>query len=186
MLAGGGSRRFGSDKTRALIDGRPLLDLAVSAVAEAVDEVVVVGPWAPDGVRHVLEPERGQGPLAGLVHGLRSVSVGHVLVVGGDHPLLVPTLLRLLLDHRHDADALVPLRDGEPEPLVACYRRDVALAAADALLAEGRRKLMLLLDAVTVHEIDEVTWRQVDPDGRSFEDVDTPGDLTSLKRVLDG
>ena len=151
VLAGGGARRFGSDKTRALVDGRPLLELAVEAVADVVGEVVVVGPWAPDGVRHVVEPERGQGPLAGLAHGLRSVSADHVLVVGGDHPLLVPALLQLLLDHRDDADAVVPIRSGDPEPLVARYRRDVALAAADALLADGRRKLMHLLDEMSVH-----------------------------------
>ena len=125
--------------------------------------------------------QRGQGPLAGLAHGLRSVDADHVLALGGDHPALRPELLALLLDRRHDAEAVVPLRAGEPEPLVACYRREPALAAADGLLTDGRRKLMLLLEALDVTEVAEPTWREVDPDGRSFDDVDTPADLARLR-----
>ena len=44
VLAAGGSSRFGSPKQLAEVDGRPLLQHAVEAVAavEAVDDVVVV------------------------------------------------------------------------------------------------------------------------------------------------
>ena len=49
VLAGGRSTRFGGDKLAAEIGGRPLLHLAIEAVAGVVDEVVVV--VAP-GCRH--------------------------------------------------------------------------------------------------------------------------------------
>ncbi|HSW42179.1 MAG TPA: NTP transferase domain-containing protein, partial [Patescibacteria group bacterium] len=45
---GGRSTRFGEDKLVAEVGGRPLLHLAIDAVATAVDEVVVVvGADAP-------------------------------------------------------------------------------------------------------------------------------------------
>ncbi|HSW43930.1 MAG TPA: NTP transferase domain-containing protein, partial [Patescibacteria group bacterium] len=48
VLAGGRSTRFGEDKLVAEVGGRPLLHLAIDAVATAVDEVVVVvGADAP-------------------------------------------------------------------------------------------------------------------------------------------
>ena len=71
VLAGGQSRRFGSDKALALLDGRPLLDHAVAVLARQCDAVVVVGrtqapvPTQPDW------PAPGMGPLAGLAAALR-------------------------------------------------------------------------------------------------------------------
>ena len=43
ILAGGASTRLDADKPEQLVGGRRLLDIAVSAVADA-DAVVVVGP----------------------------------------------------------------------------------------------------------------------------------------------
>ena len=46
VLAGGASTRFGGDKLRATLDGRPLLDHALEAVGAIANPVVVV--IAPD------------------------------------------------------------------------------------------------------------------------------------------
>ena len=41
VLAGGAARRFGSDKTRADLNGRTVLARTVTQVAEVVERVVV-------------------------------------------------------------------------------------------------------------------------------------------------
>ena len=188
VLAGGRSERFGSDKTRALVDGVPLLERVTRVVGEVVppvDEVLVVGPWAPDGVRNVVEPDRFGGPLAALAFALGQVTAPVVLVLAADHPRLRPALLALVLDRLAsdpDADAVVPVRDDRREPLVAAYRRSVA-DVADSVLAGPRASLNALLDSIAVVEVMEHEWRHVDRDGDSFRDVDTPDDLaTSPKR----
>jgi len=197
VLAGGESRRYGSDKTRAELDGRPVLTRVVDVVAPLVDEVLVVGPWAPAGSRHDLEPVRFGGPLAALAHGLDLVDAGRVLVVGGDHPLVRAELLQLLLDRLTgvdaaeggdpvgQVDAVVAVRDGRPEPLVAAYHRGPALASARLLLAAGERRLGRLLDELVLDPVPEATWRTADADGRSFRDVDTRADLAAIQRLLD-
>ncbi len=181
ILAGGASRRFGSDKTRAVLNGATLLESVVDSARGLVDEVLVIGPWAPPGVRHELEPEPGRGPLAAVVFGLGRVDAARVLVLGGDHPQLAPAVLALLMDLADDApaDAVVPERAGRPEPLVACYRRS-ALAVAERVVAAGGRSMGSLLDELTIRTLTEKQWRPLDPDGRSFRDVDRPEDLAAM------
>lgn len=116
VLAGGRSSRFGADKLVAIVDGEPLLHLAIRAVADVADRVVVAA--APGGrpdlpspstlrpgtsveVVHDLEPFGG--PLAALrstawlVRAAGSADDPVVLVVGGDMPHLHPAVLRALV-----------------------------------------------------------------------------------------
>jgi molybdopterin-guanine dinucleotide biosynthesis protein A len=179
VLAGGAARRFGSDKTRASLDSTTLLEHVIDAVEPLVDDLLVVGPWAPAGHRHLAEPARLQGPLAACEFGLRQVTGAHALVLAADHPRIQPDLLRLLLDRRLSADAVVPRRAGIAEPLVGCYRTATA-GVAERLLASGERSLRSLLDEIDTAWIEEGEWRAVDPEGLSFLDIDHPADLERL------
>lgn len=66
VLAGGQSRRFGSDKALAMVAGRPLIAHALDALRVQTDDVVVCGRNWP-GVRSLDDrPGPGLGPLGGL------------------------------------------------------------------------------------------------------------------------
>ncbi|MGB6057380.1 MAG: molybdenum cofactor guanylyltransferase [Microthrixaceae bacterium] len=184
ILAGGRSRRFGSDKTVATLDGRRVLDLVVEAAGQHADEVLVIGPWAPDGAGHILETDPSQGPLNALAFALGQVRNPRALVLGGDHPLVSHALLTQLVQDDHCSDALVPRLLERAQPLVACYRTGVAMTAR-ALVESGERRLMALLDNIDVRWMEEPEWRGLDPDGLSFMDVDTPEDLEEIRRMWD-
>jgi molybdenum cofactor guanylyltransferase len=66
ILAGGQSRRFGSDKAVAMLDGKALLDHVAHALRPQVGALIVAGRDWPglDSVSDV--PEAGLGPLGGL------------------------------------------------------------------------------------------------------------------------
>ena len=70
ILAGGQSRRFGSDKAEALFEGKALLDHVADALRPQCAELVIAGrEW--DGIISVVDiPENGQGPLGGLAGAL--------------------------------------------------------------------------------------------------------------------
>ena len=95
VLAGGSSRRFGSDKAQAMLDGAPLIEHAVRALSAHVERVVVIGrdhgEWksAPD------RPEAGLGPLGGIAGAL-----SHAMVTGA------PSVLTVACDVPHPPDAL--------------------------------------------------------------------------------
>src|SRR4051812_16893514 len=85
VLAGGRSSRFGADKAAALIDGRPMLDWVIDALAPQVDDILVCGReisgrhWVAD------HPRPDLGPLGGLNAALRYASAN-----GFDAVLSVP------------------------------------------------------------------------------------------------
>ena len=91
VLAGGGSRRMGTDKLSAEVGGVALLDRVLSAVRGA-DDVVAVGPERPTElpVRWCREEPVGGGPAAALGAGLRQLLSCSplVAVLAGELPLV--------------------------------------------------------------------------------------------------
>ena len=85
ILAGGASKRFGSDKAVAMSAGMPLLDHVVAAVLPQVESLVIVGRLWPGHHRVDDLPAPGFGPLGGLAGAL-----GHALAGGFDALLCVP------------------------------------------------------------------------------------------------
>ena len=82
VLAGGRSRRFGSDKANALLDGRSLIDRAIAGLAPQVDAVIVCGREMPGFVSMADRPAADLGPLGGLNAALHHASEhGYAAVV---------------------------------------------------------------------------------------------------------
>ena len=186
VLAGGASRRFGSDKLAADVDGRPLLHHAIERLLEVCDDVVVVlspeedEPSVPLGpVTFARDETAHEGPLAGLSAGLAVVGSEFVAVTGGDMPGLVPDVVRELLRANEGSGAVVAVLSdgGDGRPLPCVVKTEPALAAARWLLAAGRRRLRDLQTEVPTVVVDEPTWTALDPDRRTLLDVDEPSDL---------
>lgn len=99
VLAGGQSRRFGSDKALASLDGTALLDHALVSLAPYVAGLVVVGrdaapvPVVPD------RPSPGLGPLGGIAGALAHAAAhgfDAVLTTACDTPILPNSLVTAL------------------------------------------------------------------------------------------
>lgn len=186
VLAAGAGRRFGGGKLLARIDGRPILQHVLDALAEAgiVDPVVVVGrdAAAMDRVidwreaRRVSNPEPERGLASSLQLGWAvSMDVqpqpGLVLVVLADQPRLDPGVIRTLLAQPVDpARPVVVARhaDGARNPV-----RLEPEAGVLVRIATGDRGLGPLLDA----RPELVRTVEV---GGTNPDVDRPADLEVL------
>jgi molybdenum cofactor guanylyltransferase len=183
VLAGGASRRMGRDKATMAVGGVELAARVLAAAVQVADPVVLVAPEGHPArrlaARAVTDP--GQGPLAALAAALDALDAGHVLVLAGDHPGLRTELLAYLVALAAGAEAVACRRGPRLEPLVAVYQRAPALAAARARLAApaGDRSLLGLLAGLRTVVVEEPRWRPLDPDGRSFVDLDDPADLAA-------
>jgi molybdopterin-guanine dinucleotide biosynthesis protein A len=191
VLAGGASRRMGRDKATLPVGGVALARRVLAAAARVADPVLLVAPeghparrlLAPDdparppAARIVTDP--GQGPLAALAAALAALDRRHVLVLAGDHPTLRVELLAHLVELREQAQAVACRHGPRLEPLVSVYERLPALAAARARLATADHSLTGLLAALPTLVVEEAEWRRLDPEGRSFVDLDDPAGLAA-------
>lgn len=100
VLAGGASRRFGSDKAIADYRGRPLIEHALARLAPFATELVVSGGERP-GYRTIPDrPTPGLGPLGGLYGALAHARAGGfetVLTIPCDTPDLSADAISALL-----------------------------------------------------------------------------------------
>jgi molybdopterin-guanine dinucleotide biosynthesis protein A len=192
VLAGGASRRMGRDKATMPVGGVELAATVLAAAARVAAPVVLVAPEGHPArrlaARVVADP--AQGPLAALAAALEALDATHVLVLAGDHPGLRVELLAHLVALAPRGDAVACRRGPRLEPLVAVYRRIPALAAARRALPggsgrlkpslpENRGSLLGLLAELRTVVVEEPEWRALDPDGRSFVDLDDPDDLAA-------
>jgi molybdenum cofactor guanylyltransferase len=178
ILAGGLSRRMGRDKASLPAGDGTLIEHLARRLAPVVDETIVAGGSGRAtlaGVMMVEDRYPGLGPLAGIHAGLVAARYPHVWVVGCDLPDADPALAHLLLGLAAGYDAVVPRIDAEPQGVCALYDRALA-SRIDGLLAAGERRVKALLAASNVRYVTPEELRAIDPELRSFRNINTPAD----------
>ncbi|HTE54404.1 MAG TPA: molybdenum cofactor guanylyltransferase [Kofleriaceae bacterium] len=197
ILAGGlATRMHGRNKALIEVDGRAILDRQLDALGArfapgAVVAVVAAGagddaaaPFAARGLAVVRDREGGQGPLAGLAAALAWADGALLFALACDMPSVDPRVIALILDRAcaAHADLALPVADGRAQPLCACYSARCA-PLIERQLAAGQRRASALPDAaraagLIVEVIEAEELRTVDPDLRSFVNVNSPSDAT--------
>lgn len=178
ILAGGESRRMGSDKALLQHDGRSQLE-HVADLLERITDRVFVSVRAdqqnePERKRHaqIVDRFEGIGPVAGILSAMLEYPQADWLVVACDLPNVDAATLSCLLDKRSDTQPFTAYRsshDGLPEPLCALYR-----AGSDGLIRafvdDGvvcPRKILIRSDTLLLEQ----------PDPGALDNVNTPEDL---------
>jgi molybdopterin-guanine dinucleotide biosynthesis protein A len=196
VLAGGRASRMGGAKLDIRIEGRSLLELAVAAVAQVADEIVVAGPPAAELTTSTLvpirfvedeEPAEFPGPLRALAGALERSNGDRGIVVAGDMPFLAPRVLASMLDRlvaEPTIDAVLLESPGaeKRQVLPLAIGIETVAAAAREALAEGDRSLVRLLDRIGGVEIPASEWQALDPAARTLVDIDEAADLERWTR----
>ncbi|HUP85001.1 MAG TPA: NTP transferase domain-containing protein [Acidimicrobiales bacterium] len=171
VLAGGESRRMGTDKATLRMPGtsETLLGRAARHLGEAgATEVVVatgtVGRLGPLRWTEVDDGDfAGDGPLAGLAAALAWLAADRsdvevALVLAVDLPDASPIVLRWLA---HELDVtgvpgLIPLdaAEGRPQPLHAAYRPSAVAGVLAGELQRGNRRVLRALAAAGAVHVD--------------------------------
>ena len=167
LLVGGASRRFGSPKALARLEGETLAERAHRILAEAFDRVLVVGKTA-DGLDlpfPVVDDESDvRAPIVGVAAALREAEAEVCVVLPTDMPHMTPALLRSLAAAAEGVDAAVP----QTGPLPGAYRR-AALPVLERRIAAGELALHAALA--------ELDTKVVECDEALLANVNEPGDL---------
>jgi len=182
ILAGGlGSRFGGRDKSMIALRGRPILEHIRQAMGDCFWETLLVtntpGRFAAWDMTLVTDLHAQRSSLTGIQAGLFYASQPFAFVTACDTPLLQPALIRLLLEAAEDTiDVVVPQTDQGLEPLCAIYSQR-CLQLITHQLQRGDYRIRSFFQRARVRRIPEARLRQVDPDLRSFFNINTPEDL---------
>jgi len=180
ILAGGKSRRMGMDKALLQYQRQSLLLRAIEFLTGLFPEVLVAScdprrypdlpvPCVPDELP-------GEGALVGIHAGLKAAKNQVVFVMACDHPFPQAELVRHLVQVAPDADLTIPSTARGFEPLFAVYGK-TCLPFIALMVAEGERRIRLLMDLVNARQINENELRRFDPELASFININTPDDL---------
>lgn len=152
LLVGGASSRFGSPKAFARFRGETLAERGHRILAEACDEVLVVGkagdlPGLPFPV--VDDGTEDRAPVYGVIAGLRHARHEVVLALPVDVPLITTQALRALAAAGAVPSPVVPLPGAYPRSLLPMLEarvrkgelslrgvNPVTVAVPDALLVD--------------------------------------------------
>jgi molybdopterin-guanine dinucleotide biosynthesis protein A len=162
VLSGGTNKRFGSDKSAALLHSVSLLDHVLSFIPIEIKTIIV-------GKEVFEEPPLG-GPVAGIARGLQEIDTEFVAVAAVDMPYGSALFSQLLSSIK--SDAAMPIdADGFKQPLCGIYRRVALLSAIEKLGNPHGQSMRALCELLVIDEV------QVDV--RALVDIDTPEDLIS-------
>lgn len=184
LIAGGRAVRMGGTPKGLLrVDGEPIAARTLRLFRGAFAHVMVVAndpvPYASLGAPTVADAIAGKGAPGGLHAALLHARSEWVFTAGCDMPFLAAGPIAWLASRRQGAPALIPRWQGRLEPLHAFWSRG-CLPEVERLLRAGDPSFREIAAAVGARIVEEEEWRTIDPQGRSFENVNTPEEAARL------
>ena len=184
ILAGGASRRMGTDKAQLHIEQQTFTERIAETLLKITDSVTIVGRDSDDSsLPSVADVYPKWGALGGLHAALAACSREWAIVVACDLPFVTAELFAYLATLRMDHDAVVPIQqDGRPQPLAALYRVEPCLRQATALIEAGLRRPLDLLDSVKTRWVAFDELRNFARAQSFFVNINTPDDYDDAIR----
>ena len=180
---------MGRPKAALPFGNSTILDRLIAELAPAFAELIVVAA-PPEVESHpvgeiltrwghritlIHDQEAFAGPAPALVRGLRAAHHSTGFACSCDLPLLRAKVAQALCDMVGGFDAAIPAIAGQSQPICAAYRRGSA-DLIETIAKEGESRLTPITARLKVRLVAEAELRPIDPDLRSFLNVNTRAD----------
>lgn len=159
---GGQSRRFQADKAFAVYCDKTFYQQSIRLLEPFANTIYVVKrPDQSITINHDkitiasdIERFRGEGPLAGIYTVMSRASTDWFMVLPVDTPLISASILFRLTQYLHKkTDAVIPIVNGNIQPLIGLYHSDVKGYIEQQLINKDR-SMHQLLAKLTVHYVE--------------------------------
>lgn len=187
LLAGGESRRFGRDKALFPWKGEPLWKRQLSILRKTRPGEIILSartdpPWRPRDICFAADTKPPCGPIGGLSAALMAMKGSHLLALAIDMPFMTSNYLRSLIVLVTAGCGIVPILNGEPEPLGAIYPREAAGIVSETLEERSDLSLRSLISQLLRAEI--MRTCVVAPNEASlFQNINEPADVTNRSQI---
>jgi len=162
LLAGGASRRMGTDKARLSIRGKPLWQVQLETLRKLEPNQLFVSaridpPWRREGVLFVADIPPSRGPLSGLAASLDRISTRHLMALAIDMPWMSNEYLKFLCAQIEPGRGVVPKIGDRAEPLAAIYPREAGEEIRNALAGTDFSLQSVIGDLITAGKLRAIT-----------------------------
>ncbi|KZD00475.1 MULTISPECIES: molybdenum cofactor guanylyltransferase MobA [unclassified Thalassospira] len=191
VLAGGEARRMGGNKAFREVGGKSLIGRVIDVAQAQCDQVMISSnagaeAFADYGLPVVADhPKPGQGPLGGILGGLKALPDGidWLVTFPVDCPIVPLDMVGRLRAAAEDAGAKAAFASHADRDhyLSSIWHRDAAPVIADLLASDDRRVRgpLQALEAPRVVFEDQVSGLE------PFTNVNTPDDLRTVNVALE-
>ena len=185
VLAGGKSRRMGSDNALLMQDGQSQLSRAVALLERHLPKVFVsarqdqAGEVERSKFEQIIDRYDDMGPIAGILTAMDNDPTVSWLVLACDLPNIDEATIAFLLENsssEHPATAYQSTSDGLPEPLCAIYRPE-AREIIDGFVTAGMNCPRKILINSNTHLLQQ-------PNPTALHNINTPEDLAGTGITL--
>jgi molybdopterin-guanine dinucleotide biosynthesis protein A len=196
ILAGGFSSRFGQDKGILELANKNLIKHVIDAVIPVVDEAIVVtssqertakyAKVLDADVQFAVDACKSKSPLIGALTGFGVAHGKYSLLLPFDTPFVSREVVSLLFELCLNRAAVIPRwPNGYIEPLHAVYKTEPALEATKSAVAEGKLNVRAMIEKLKrVRYISTLLIQQLDPELRTFFNINTPADLKTAYAIV--
>ncbi len=178
ILAGGESKRMGSDKGLVMYQKVPLIEYSIKLLGSFCDEIIIStnepSHYRQYGFQMVDDEYKNSGPMSGI-HASLKKSVNYLnLILACDMPHITRQVIDALISHSSKGRITVPTLKGRREPLCAIYPKDSYWRLEHWLVA-GRFKMQDFLQHVVTSYVSMDSF--MDEPENIFKNMNLPADL---------
>jgi molybdopterin-guanine dinucleotide biosynthesis protein A len=142
LLVGGESTRMGRDKATLMRRGRPQWESQIEKLRALHPEKIFVSArsdlsWCPADAQLIQDTPPSRGPLSGLATALVATETDHLLALAIDMPFMTVEHLRHLCSLASIGMGVIPMMDGNSEPLAAIYPKESRAVFLEAFQSEN-------------------------------------------------
>ncbi|MEW6067452.1 MAG: molybdenum cofactor guanylyltransferase [Nitrospirota bacterium] len=187
ILAGGDNRRLHIIKGLIEIHGKRIIESNIE-ILKRMFKRVIISTNNPEiyfytGALIIGDIIKYKGPMTGIFSALSNIAFSDIFVIACDMPFINPKLIRYIIDNWDEKwDAVIPIFDKKPQPLFGIYSKKIA-ESMERSIKGGRRSLRGFLEEIKVLYITEKEVRNIDPEGKSFVNINT---LEDFKKEIGG
>lgn len=183
ILAGGKNTRMGLDKAFISFSGRPLIEFLIETLSDIFKILIIVTNkphlYQKYDIQICSDIIKDKGPLGGI-HAALSVSKSmYNFVVACDMPLINRDLIKYIIGKSNGYDAVLAEYGERLHPLCAVYSRN-CIMPIKLQIDKKNLKMVDFLKFVNTKIILQEEIKKIDPEGRSFINVNTKDDYECL------
>ena len=180
ILAGGKSKRMGTDKAFIKLNGKTLLEHSIELIQPFCNSLLISSNnLAHEKFGYKIIPDKipNCGPIGGVYSCLKKSEPEWNFVISVDSAFVEPEFIKFLISEISEIsefDAVVPIHTKGKEPLIALYHKN-CLVEIEKMIHSGNYKMHNLINSINTKWIDLQNWVNKYP--RLFHNLNRPEDL---------